>query len=75
MQPGKEEWSNQLSQGTKQFGKRQWKLNRRLMVKLRKNEEKEGIVICWKETSRLGPKLKPLELYFRLNVQSNLKQG
>ena len=45
------------------------------MVKLRKNEEKEGIVICWKETSGLGPKLKPLELYFRLNVQSNLKQG
>jgi len=45
------------------------------MVELRKNEEKEGIVICLKETRGLGPKLKPLELYFRLNVQSNLKQS
>ena len=45
------------------------------MFKLRKNEEKEDIVICVKETRGLGPKLKPLELYFKLNVQSNLKQS
>lgn len=44
------------------------------MFKLKKNEEKDT-VICVKKTRGLGSKLKPLELNFILNVQSNLKQS
>lgn len=41
------------------------------MFKLRKVRRKEDTVICMKKTGGLGSKLSPLELYFRLNVQSD----
>lgn len=46
-------------------------------VYVEESEEEEDTVICVRKTRGLGPKLRPLELYFRLNVQSdgNFKQS